>query len=108
MILRSPRDETVSRQNHDCSKRRSDQAGSFVWPIPSQTLSKKRRNERSHDAENCRQDKARRLVLSRHDEFRNDASQESDNNRPDNAHSTDPLSVHTQAKTLGAGKSSIP
>jgi hypothetical protein len=50
--------------------------------IPTERLAQKRRNERTDDSQNGRQNKASRLVVSRHDEFRNDTSYESNNDRP--------------------------
>ena len=85
-FLRPTGNETPGRQNHDGPDRRSDQTGSFVWPIPSKALPKEGRYESSDDAEDCREDKSRRLIPSRHKEFRDNASQKADNDRPDDAH----------------------
>jgi hypothetical protein len=78
--------QPVDEQHDDSAHDGADDAGAFSRAIPSERLAKVARHERADDSQNGRQNEAGRLVVSRHDELRNHAHDETDDDRPDDAH----------------------
>src|SRR5690606_9420295 len=67
---------------------RADQAGTLVGSVESQSLAQPGRDECPDDAQDCRQDEARGLILPGCDQLRNDTRDEPDDDRPDYAQGT--------------------
>src|SRR6478735_9053491 len=66
-------DHAINKQNDNSANHGADQPRTLAWAIPTERLAEKRRNERSHDSQNGGENEASRLVISRHDELRDDA-----------------------------------
>src|ERR1700716_417875 len=80
------RNKVKNKQHDNGAHHGADQSRAFAWPIPAERLAQIGRNERTHDSQNRGEDKAGWLVVSRHDEFRDHARYESNNDGPKNAH----------------------
>ncbi len=84
---RSPASKvTVDKKNDDCAEHRADQTCSFARSVPAERLSQKARYKCADDAENGGEDEALRLIGPRHDELGNNARDETDDDRPNDAH----------------------
>src|SRR6476661_7536595 len=86
--LYSPlRDESPDTENDNGADDGTDEPGTLAGRIPSKRLPEIARNERSNDAENCRQHETRGFVAARHDELSDHAGDKPNDDRPDNTHS---------------------
>src|SRR5262245_52437591 len=96
------RDEPVpDKQNEDGTDRGGDEARALVGTIPADRLTEERREKRSRDAENHRQNKPGRIVGARHEKSRDHARDEANENDPqDAAHAKLPLQVSTKRARL--------
>jgi len=70
------RDQAVDKQHNDGPYDRADQSGTLSGTVPTESLSQEGRHKRADDSENCRQNKAGGLVISRHDELGDDTRHE--------------------------------
>src|SRR5262245_21086280 len=82
----SPGNKTVDREHDDRAYNGADEAGALARLVPIERLPEIGGNERAHDAQDGRQDEARRLIVSRHEELGDDAGQKSDDDGPEDAH----------------------
>jgi hypothetical protein len=78
----------VHKENNDRADHRADQTSSFARSIPAEHLSEEARDESADDAQDRGEDETLRLLVAGHDELGDDASDEPDDDRPDNTHLT--------------------
>src|SRR6185295_11530452 len=79
-------DHSVDKQDDNGANDSAYQACALAGAIPAKCLTEKSRNECADDSQDRREDKPRRLVIAGHDELRDDAGDEADNDCPQNAH----------------------
>jgi hypothetical protein len=79
-------DKAINYQHNDRSNDCAYQSGTLSWAVPTEPLSKVCRDKGAHDAQDRGQNKASGFVFSGHNKFCDDARDEANNDRPENAH----------------------
>src|SRR6185503_10094458 len=90
------REEAPHRQHDDGPDHGTDQAGALIGAVPAERLAEIGRDEGAGDAERRGEDEARRLVGAGVQEFRDDAGNEADDDKPENTHRPPPENVRAR------------
>src|SRR5512145_1727321 len=78
-------EQSVNKEHDDGADHCADQSSAFVWPIPTQCLAQIAGDKGTNNAENGREDEARRLVVARHNKLGNHTCDEANDDRPKDA-----------------------
>jgi hypothetical protein len=81
--LSAPSNQAPNDQYDYRAHNRSNEAGSLVCAVPADRLPQISGDKRPDDPEDRGQDEARRLVVSRRDQFRDHTRDKSNDDRPD-------------------------
>src|SRR3954462_2136606 len=91
------------RENDDSPNHRTDQASSFTRAVPPDSLPQVSGDECAHDAQNGGQNEPGRLIVAGHDELGDHASDETDNDGPEDAHRRPTLLIGKATSISGSG-----
>jgi len=86
-------------QHDDRADDGAEEAGALVRAIPAYGLADERRDECTGDAEERRQDKARRVVRARRQKARDDSGDKADDDDPNDLHGETPCEATNAADT---------
>src|SRR4051794_35843770 len=78
--------EPVNQQHDDCANHSADQARTFSWPIPPESLAEVGCYEGPDDSQDGGENETGWFIVAGHDELRDYASDEADDDRPKYAH----------------------
>src|SRR3954447_2478915 len=78
----TPRYHPINEQDDDGANDGADQACAFAWAIPAERLAEIGGNKRTDDSQNSGQNETGGLIVSGHDELRNDAGDEANDDCP--------------------------